>query len=403
MGRTTTHMTQPVLIEPTETATSTLDVLIARIIACPQEDTVPLRILNTTQEPKTLYKNTTIASVEKFEELPPRPCVPLPLEERQGFLEMFSWPEQLSDEQLQQLQDLVVDFHSVFSKHDSDLGCLEECPHKIELIGEPPAPSRPYRIPQAQEEALRKQLDKLLESKIIRPSSSPFAAPICLVKKKDGTLRLCVDYRSLNRITKNLIYPIPQVQDTLDRLGKASLYSILDLNQGFFQLAINEEDIEKTAFTTPLGNFAFCRLPMGLKSSPATFQRAMATVFSDILYTQLLVYLDDLIIHSTDFDQHLARLRNVFARLQFYNLKVKPKKCKFAQERTQYLGHVISAEGIQPDPANIEKVAQYPTPRTVKHVRAFVGLASYYRRFVKDFAKIAAPLHGLMKKDARFK
>ena len=194
---------------------------------------------------------------------------------------MFSWTDNLLNGQLQ-LHDLVVEFHSLFAKHDADLGCLEECPHKTELTSDPPPSARPYRIPQAQEQALREQLDKLLEAKIIQPSSSPSAAPICLVKKKGGSLRLCVDYRALNKVTKNLIYPLPQIQDTLDRLGKSSLYSVLDFNQGFFKLRIPDEDIEKTAFTTPLGNYEFCWLPMGLKSSIATFQRSMSTC---LLYT----------------------------------------------------------------------------------------------------------------------
>ena len=403
MGRISSTVTGQILIDPQEELAEKTPVLVARVIARPQNQEVPLRVLNPTKEPQTLYKDMTIASVQEFEELPPRPCQPLPKEDTTAFLNMFEWPTDLEETELFRLQALMIEYHEVFAKSDADLGCLTECPHRIELLDKPPTPARPYRIPRAQEATLKEQLDKLLEANIIRPSSSPFASPIVLVKKRDGSLRLCVDYRRLNKVSQNLIFPLPQIQDTLDRLGKAKFYSVLDLNQGFFQIQIHEDDIDKTAFTTPLGNFEFLRLPMGLKSSPATFQRAMSTVFSDILHSQLLVYLDDLVIHSCDFDQHLDRLRNVFARLQFYNLKVKPRKCKFARRRTEYLGHVISENGIEPDKGNIEKVVNYPVPKTVKQVRAFIGITSYYRRFIRDFAKIAAPLHGLMRKDTRFR
>ena len=401
-GRVAATVTGPVLLDPNEDLAEKTKVLVARVIAIPINNEVPLRVINLTQEPQTLFPNMTVATIQDFEELPPRPCQPLPAEETEAFLGMFDWPSNLNEAELQALKNLIIEYHAAFAKSNTDLGCLKECPHQIELTGDPPPPARPYRVPQAQEAALREQLDKLLEANIIRPSSSPFQSPVVLVKKRDNSLRLCVDYRKLNKVSRNLIFPLPLIQDTLDRLGKSKLYSVLDLNQGFFQLQIHDDDIPKTAFTTPLGNFEFLRLPMGLKSSPASFQRAMNSIFSDILQSQLLVYLDDLIIHSCDFDQHLERLRNVLARLQFYNLKIKPKKCKFAQEKTEYLGHIISSDGIEPDKANIEKVANYPVPKTIKNVRAFLGIAGFYRRHIKDFAKIAAPLHGLIRKDNRF-
>ena len=408
-SRLPAKLTKPIsgaiLMEPKDKDEIRNPILVARVIAIPHDDTVPLRVINTAAEPKTLYKNTTLAKAEPFEEIHFKSEeTQLNAEEAKEFLDMFSWPENLEPHELIQLKELILNFHSIFSKHETDLGCLDIMPHEIELTGEMPKPARPYRIPQAQQEALKQQLDALLKAGIIKPSTSPFSAPICLVKKKNSqSPRMVTDFRALNKVTRVLSYPLPHITATIDQLGSARYFSTLDLSMGFYQIKLRPEDTHKTAFSTPNGHWEYLRMPMGLASSPSSFQRAMSAVLSGLQYSTCLVYLDDVICHSFTFQEHLQRLREIFLRLKFHNLKLKPQKCHFAREEVKYLGHIISAKGLKPDPSNVEKLQNFPRPRTVKEVRTLLGIASYYRKFIYKFAEIASPLHALLKKNARFK
>ena len=243
----------------------------------------------------------------------------------------------------------------------------------------------------------------MLANNIIQPSHSPWAAPVVLVGKRDGGLRFCVDYRKLNDLTRKDAYPLPRIDDALDSLNKACWFSTLDLASGYWQVELDPRDKHKTAFTTRQGLFEFDVLSFGLCNSPSTFQRLMDLVLADGQWTTCLVYLDDIIIFGRTFQEHLGRLDEVLTKLRQANLKVKPAKCNLFATQVQYLGHIISSKGVKADPAKVEAVRQWPVPKNQTEVRSFVGLASYYRRFVKGFAETARPLHQLTEKGRHFK
>lgn len=225
--------------------------------------------------------------------------------------------------------------------------------------------------------------------------SSPYASPIVLVRKKDGSLRMCVDYRQLNSKTRKDAFPLPHIEESLDALTGACWFSTLDLASGYNQVPVAESDRAETAFCTPFGLFEWNCMPFGLCNAPSTFQRLMQRIF-DQQCQSLLLYLDDIVVFSCTIEEHLDRLKVVLGRLQKENLKVKLSKCAFFQQEVHYLGHVISDKGVSTDPSKVEVVANWQTPSTISELRSFLGFASYYHRFVEGFAKLAAPLHKLV-------
>ena len=249
---------------------------------------------------------------------------------------------------------------------------------------------------------MNKMVSDMKELGIVQPSSSPWASPVVLVPKKDGTLRFCIDYRRLNSVTQKDVYPLPRVDDILVALGESKFFSSLDLASGYWQIELDEDARKKSAFTTYNGLFEFVRMPFGLCNAPATFQRLMQRVLSGLEYQCCFIYLDDILVASKTFDDHLTHLREVFSRLRSSNLRLKPRKCELLRDKVPFLGHVVSAQGIEPDPVKTERIKDYPVPTDVTEVRKFLGLASYYRRFVPKFASIAAPIHALTKKNMPF-
>ncbi|XP_026829827.1 uncharacterized protein LOC105274440 [Ooceraea biroi] len=243
----------------------------------------------------------------------------------------------------------------------------------------------------------------MLRDGVIEPSNSAWSSPVVLVKKKDGSHRFCVDYRRVNDVTERDAYPLPQITATLDKLRGAKYFSTLDLKSGYWQVPLTAGSRPVTAFTVPgKGLMQFRVMPFGLHSAPATFQRLLDQVLGPELEPEVFVYLDDIVICTRTFDRHLTVLREVFCRLREAKLRLNNDKCRFCTSRIKYLGHIVDHDGIRTDPEKVRAVAKWPTPRTVRHVRQFLGVASWYRRFVANFATLASPLTALTRKNARW-
>jgi hypothetical protein len=275
--------------------------------------------------------------------------------------------------------------------------------HKINTGDAAPIAQTYYRTSPPKEKFLREEITKLEKAGLVRKSKSPWASPVVIVGKKDGSQRLCIDYRKLNKITKPDMYPLPRIDDMLERFGQAQWFTTLDLASGYWQVGMDPKDVEKTAFITPFGLYEFLVMPFGLSYAPGTFQRLMNRVLHDYLGIFVAVYLDDVIIFTKGpFEQHLDELQQVFNKLRKANLMIKIQKCYFCSPNLKFLGHVVGRDGIRPDPEKIEKVENFPVPKSVTQLRSALGLFTYYRKFVKDFSKIARPLFELLKKDTYY-
>lgn len=273
--------------------------------------------------------------------------------------------------------------------------------HKIQLMkGSNPVNQRPYRYAIHQKNEIDKIVEEMLQSGTIQMSSSPYGSPVVLVKKKDGTWRLCVDYRELNGMTVKDRFPIPLIEDLLDELGGSKVYSKIDLRAGYHQVRMSIEDIPKTAFKTHSGHYEYLVMPFGLTNAPATFQGLMNAVFKNFLRKFVLIFFDDILVYSKTMEEHIIHLEHVFQLMRQNKLFAKGSKCAFAVDKVEYLGHFISGTGISTDPAKIQAVKEWPVPTNLKQLRGFLGLAGYYRRFVQNFGAIASPLHALTRREA---
>ena len=240
----------------------------------------------------------------------------------------------------------------------------------------------------------------MLLHKIIRPSTSPYSSPVVLVPTKADEKRFCIDYRRLNSITVKDKYPLPRIDETIDYLHGAKFFSTLDLFSGYWQIEIEEADKQKKAFTTDEDHFEFNRMPFGLTNAPATFQRLINNVLRPALKKYALVYLDDVIIFSKSIEEHIQHIEAVFELLRKVGLKIKLSKCTFLQREVEYLGHIVTEKGIGPDPKKLLSIKNYPTPKNSDELRSFLGLAGYYRKFVRNYADKAHSLTQLTKKDS---
>lgn len=310
--------------------------------------------------------------------------------------------EGLNQEQKTQLSLMLKQHESVFSSNGKDIGRTSIVKHRIDTLGCKPIKIPPRRLPIYRREEAYKLLDDMQEAKLIRPSTSPWSSPVVLVRKKDGSLRFCVDYRRLNEATKKDSYPLPRIDLILEALGESRWFSTLDLQSGYWQVEMAPEDKEKTAFTFGHGLFEFEVMPFGLTNAPATFQRLMELVLHGIINDACLAYLDDIIAHGRTFEEALTNLHLVLERLANAGLKLSPAKCHLFRKEVKYLGFVISELGLRTDPEKVAAVENWPQPRNKKEVQSFLGLCAYYRRFVKNFSAIASPLNALTRKDCKF-
>lgn len=297
----------------------------------------------------------------------------------------------------ERLQRKLCERASVFSLHEWDVGLAKDVEHHIRLSDPRPFRERSRRLAPADIDDVRMHLQELLKAGIIKESRSPYASPIVIARKKNGRIRMCIDYRTLNSRTVPDQYTTPRIDDALDCLSGSKWFSVLDLRSGYYQIAMANEDKEKTAFICPLGFFQFERMPQGITGAPATFQRLMEKAVGDMNLLQVLVYLDDLIVFGRSLEEHEERLLRVLDRLEEVGLKLSLDKCQFCQPRVKYVGHIVSANGVATDPDKIEAVAKWPRPTDLKSLRSFLGFCGYYRRFIASYSSIVRPLTELTK------
>ncbi|CAK1582402.1 unnamed protein product [Parnassius mnemosyne] len=311
--------------------------------------------------------------------------------------------DHLNMEERINLENLCQKYADIFYIDGEALTFTNKIKHKIRTSDEMPVFTKSYRYPYIHRDEVRDQIGKMLSQGIIRPSESAWSSPIWIVPKKPDASgktkwRLVVDFRKLNEKTIDDKYPIPNINDVLDKLGNCQYFSTLDLASGFYQVEMDPEDIPKTAFNVENGHYEFLRMPMGLKNSPSTFQRVMDNVLKGLQNVICLVYLDDIVVFSTSLQEHMINLEKVFSRLRESNFKVQMDKSEFLKRETAYLGHVITKDGIKPNPDKIRAIKNYPMPRTPKEIKQFLGLVGYYRKFIPNFARITKPFTQCLKK-----
>ena len=396
----------PYMLEGVESSTS--NVMVARAVVTPGVS-VPVRVMNPTDQPVTLYKGTKIAHLSEVEAVSDDSVLISSIQQSKGVsteLETALWTlaEQASLPPVEQekLFILLMEYSDVFALSNDSLGRTDVLQHEIHTGDAPPIRQHFRRVCPKKRQEMKTLLSEMLERDIIRSSSSPWASPVVLVTKKDGTSRFCIDYRKVNSVTRKDAYPLPRVDDLLDTLAGSQLFSTLDLISGYWQVEVCPGDKEKTAFCTSEGLYEFNVMPFGLCNGPATFQRLMNLLLAGIQWSSCLVYLDDIIVLGKTFEDHLKHLSQVLQRLRDAKLKLKVKKCSLCRESVQFLGHVVSSKGIAADPAKIQKVVDWPVPVNKREVQQFLGLISYYRRFIKDCSSVAKPLYQLIERSRPF-
>ena len=321
--------------------------------------------------------------------------------EKLDLMSLEAWPE----DQAGKAHSLLKEYHDIFSLEKRDMGHTNATKHKIVLkdLDTPPFKEHFRRIPPPQLDKVREHLKLMLDAGVIHPSNSPWCNAVVLVRKKDGSLHFSIDFRKLNSLTVKDSHPLPHICETLKSLTGAAHYSTFDMNSGFWQVPMDEESKQYTAFTLgSMGLYECESMPFGLCNAPPTFQRLMQNCLGKLNLTYCLIYLDDMIVFSVMLEEHLQRMRVVFDHLREHSLKLKPSKCDVFKSEINYLAHHVSQKGVLPS-KNLESIAQCPPPDTYTKVKSFVGLVGHYRCFIKGFVKIAAPLYDLTSGDNKDK
>ena len=315
------------------------------------------------------------------------------------FLSQFDISDtDIDNHQMSVLQNLLLKYSDCFRPMPGRTPLVE---HHIDTVDTKPIKLRPYRVSPQHRSIISSDIAKMLAADIVEPSNSPYVAPITLQPKKDGSLRFCVDFREVNAVTVRDVYLIPRIDDTLDQLRFSKYFTSLDLQSGFWQIALDPRTRHKTAFISHEGLFQFKVMPFGLTNAPATFQRLMDLVLGRLKWSCCLVYLDDIIIYSRNFAEHMNHLELVLQKIKASGLTLQLNKCNFCKIKLKYLGHIVSQNGIMPDPTKIEVVRDYPIPTDLRSVRTFLGLTGYYRRFIYNYATIAEPLIEMTRNSTR--
>ena len=394
-------------------------VALAKMLVNPSNGDVPVRLMNLGNQPETLPKGLVLGSCGRIRVLaepdgsgddsngPDQSCCSMDGEADINLPShmtpvLAEYESHITSTQKHMARVMLQEELETFAESKDDIGTTDVLSHGMRMVSSETSKLGPGRLPLSQYEVVKEELARMTRLGVIEPSSSSWASPIVLVKKKDGSTRFCVDYRRVNNLTIKDSYPLPRIDDTIDALRGSKWFSTLDLASGYWQVPMAPEDAEKTAFTTQFGLYQFKKMPFGLANAPATFERLMELVLSGLHWEICLIYLDDIIVFSETFEEHLTRLQLVLRRLKQAGLKVTPKKCHLFQFQVEFLGHIVSAAGISTDPKKTESIDSWPPPKSIRDVRSFIGLCSYYRRFVKGFADIAKPLYMLMEKDAVF-
>ena len=447
------------LLEPANSIFAKTGAMVCRVATTPCKSKVPVRVYNPLEEPIVIYKNTTIGVLREIDETVAWcDSAKTDAEDDEGADDvadslhgLYADPDERQEEEepyceirqfgtlpttadgatdfdrvpehLQQLYEtsikalnqvqrrslrrLLVEYEDVFARNSKDIGRARDVKHHIDTQHEEPVHQRPRHHPKAHTEVIRKNVETLAEAGIIRPSTSEWASNVVLAKKKDGTWRMCVDYRELNLKTKNKgTYMLPRIDETLDSLGRAKYFCSLDVIQGYHHVELTDESKAKTAFHAPRcspAHWEYNFMPFGLVGAPRTFQRMMDRILRGLEYRIALAYLDDIIIYGVSVEECLANLRTVFERIRHAGLKLKPSKCSLFQEETMFLGYVISADGIRTDPKKVQAIAEMAPCRSVRDVQTFMGMCQYYAKFVPKFQEIALPIQELLKKGVKFK
>ena len=408
-----------------------LGVLIANTISSVSDNCAHLLVMNYTDDPITLYPRTKLGT---FSLVPPKlvnsfssvPCERVnnvkvsegdsgsqtkqfvPKETKLLIDEVLSKvklnAKHLSSTEMSEIKALIAEYIDIFQIEGGPLGYYSRVKHSVHPNSSP-IRSRPYRLAPHVQAEVRKQVGKMLDQGVIRESTSPWSFPVCMIPKAGtNTWRFCIDFRKLNDVVPRQNWPLPHIDDALDSLGSSNpeYFSTLDLASGYWQIGLEESSKSKTAFITQDGLFEFNVMPFGLHNAPATFQRAIQEIMRGLNWKFVFCYLDDVIIFSRSFEEHVDHLRQVFDRLRQAGLKLQPKKCTFGQTEVKYLGHIVSKDGVATDPDKIKLVKDYPIPTKVSEIKSFMGFVGYYRRYIKDFCKIADPLTNLTRKKVPF-
>ena len=301
--------------------------------------------------------------------------------------------DELPEDQRRVLKDLVRRYPDVFTDMPGETDVIQ---HQIRLSDDTPIRCKPYPLTYAMREELRNEVDTMLEMGVVRPSTSPYASPIVMVKKKDGSNRVCVDFRKLNKITEVDPEPMTTAEDLFRRLSGKKYLSKIDLTKGYWQIPVAPEDVHKTAFVTPDGQYEFTRMPFGMVNSGATLVRGLRKILDGM--PGVGSYIDDIVIYSDSWEDHIRTLKELFGRLRKARITARPTNCLLGASRMEFLGHQVGGDVITPSRDNLEKVQNTPRPTTKKQVRSFLGLVGYYRDHIPAFAEISAPLTDLLKK-----